>query len=522
MTATAPGAADLDRFRIVIRDRLGLQLDESERDGLADLLRDRIRETDSQGIASYMNRLASPVTARAELRALAERITVGETYFFRNRDQLGAFVDTALRDRCHEARRTLRVLSAGCASGEEAYTIAILLRENLPDLASWRVTILGIDINASLLEKARRARYSAWSLRQVPESVRERFFRPEGRELVLDEAVRGMVSFEERNILDEDPAFWRPESFDVIFFRNVAIYLSPDGFRSAVARFAGAISPRGLLFLGDAETLRNVSLDFHLLHAHGAFYYRRREGPGVRAGPARTQLSPSAGSEDVLPAALLDASDSWVEAIHRASERIASLVRTETATPSSPPDETSIGPESELAGSTPRPSWNLGPATDLVRQERFAEALELLRVLPPESEADPDIQLLRAAVLTNRGSVAEAERVCELVLALDELNAGAHYLKALCREHAGDRAGAAEHDRTAAYLDPAFSMPHLHMGLLAKRAGDRDTARSEIGRALDLLAREDASRVLLFGGGFNREALVLLCRAELRACGGAR
>jgi chemotaxis protein methyltransferase CheR len=91
---------------------------------------------------------------------------------------------------------------------------------------------------------------------------------------------------------------------------------------------------------------------------------------------------------------------------------------------------------------------------------------------------------------------------------------------ALCREHAGDRDAAVEHDKAASYLDAAFAMPHLHLGLMAKRSADVETARRELGQALPLLDREDASRILLFGGGFTREALIEFCRLELRACGG--
>jgi chemotaxis protein methyltransferase CheR len=110
--------------------------------------------------------------------------------------------------------------------------------------------------------------------------------------------------------------------------------------------------------------------------------------------------------------------------------------------------------------------------------------------------------------------------VCRRLLKIDELNSGAHYVLALCREGARDQPAAANHDQVAVYLDPAFAMPRLHLGLLARRAGDSGTARRELAQALALLQREDASRLLLFGGGFNREALLGLCRAELIACGG--
>jgi chemotaxis protein methyltransferase CheR len=112
-----------------------------------------------------------------------------------------------------------------------------------------------------------------------------------------------------------------------------------------------------------------------------------------------------------------------------------------------------------------------------------------------------------------------AAETCRRLLAIDELNAGAHYVLALCRENAGDRAGAIEHDRIAAHLDPTFAMPRLHCGLLARRCGDRDTARRELTQALVLLKREDVSRVLLFGGGFHREALLALCQSAATESG---
>ena len=142
-----------------------------------------------------------------------------------------------------------------------------------------------------------------------------------------------------------------------------------------------------------------------------------------------------------------------------------------------------------------------------------------MHALPGGATADPDSLLLRAALLTHSGRLDDAERVCADLLGLDELNAGAHYLLALCREGRGDRAAAIDHDQVAVYLDPAFAMPRLHMGLLARRSGQADVARRELGLALPLLQREDTSRLLLFGGGFNRDTLTALCRAELGAAG---
>ncbi|HEX9602750.1 MAG TPA: CheR family methyltransferase [Myxococcales bacterium] len=503
------GRAEVERFRELVSRRLGLHFDDGKLDFLGDVLRKRLGATQCPEPASYLDRLGA---APAELRAVAQQLTVSETYFFRNADHQRAFVETAVRDRmrARAAQRHLRILSAGCASGEEAYTLAILLRDCVPELEGWNVELRGIDVNPAMIAKAQRARYSAWSLRQTPPEVRDRWFRPAGGEYELVEPVRAMAAFEERNLIEDDASFWRAGAFDVVFCRNVVMYFAPEVVREVISRIARALRPDGYLFLGHAETLRGVSAEFHLRHTHDTFYYQRRsesEAPATR--PPRAEVPPGPPASATRPE-----DPSWFEAIQRAADRIAVLT-----------DRPLRNGAAEAAASSPPPARtrdrpDLTGASDLLRQERYGEALQALHRLPTESRADPDALLLRAVLLTSSGDLAEATRACRQLLALDELNAGAHYVMALCSEHAGDPRAAAEHDDIAAYLDPNFAMPHLHRGLLARRAGDLAAARGEFERACRLLDREDAARILLFGGGFRREALISLCEGQLRACGG--
>jgi chemotaxis protein methyltransferase CheR len=224
---------------------------------------------------------------------------------------------------------------------------------------------------------------------------------------------------------------------------------------------------------------------------------------GAALGAAGPTMPPSL-------TALVDTGDTWVEAIARAADRIQVLsARPRGAAPSRP----------AAAVLREAPLWDLGGSLELLQDERFGDALDLVQRLPPESARDPEVLLLRAGLLTHSGQFERAEAVCTDLLQLDELNSGAYYLRALCREGAGDRPGAVEQNRIAAYVDPSFAMPRLHLGFLARRAGDLPAAHLEFGQALLLLRREDASRLLLFGGGFGREALIALCRAELVACG---
>lgn len=487
MTST-PQATDLDRFRSVVARWFGLHFDDNRLAVLAEVLERRVaasRETSD----AYLARLERSGPPREEIRRLAQEITVGETYFFRNPEQFRAFAEIT------RPLSRLRVLSAGCASGEEAYSLAIIARSHGQPGAE--VSIVGVDVNGAALAKASRGIYSPWSLRETSPELQRRWFATAGNEHTVDPSLRTTVRFEERNLANDEPTLWRPESYDVVFCRNVLMYLTTESARAVVARIDRALVPGGHLFLGHAETLRGLSSGFHLCHTHGTFYYRRKDAANAETGEPLAERGVEAAS--------------WVETVQRSATRIEEL------------SERSDPVFERGAKVAPGPSrTDVGQAIELLRDERFAEALQALGEPPTGSSRDPDALLLRAVLLTLSGSLDEAEAVCNDLCRLDELSAGAHYLLALCREGAGDTGGAEEHDRTAAYLDPSFAMPRLHLGLLARRAGDFRRARHEIGQARDLLAREDPSRILLFGGGFTREALSHLCQSELQAIGGAQ
>lgn len=490
---TAP-VDHVEQFRSIVARCLGLAFEDAKLGFLSEVLHARAREN-REAPEGYLARLANPSTA--EIGALAEALTVGETYFFRNRAQFDALVGLALLDRIRArgARKQLRLLSAACSSGEEAYSLAIAARGVLPD-PGWTISVRAVDLNPAALRRAAAGRFSSWAFRETSEELQRTWFTRDGRDLVLDDRIRTAIQFEQRNLAVDDPDLWQPGAYDVIFCRNVLMYFTPEVAQGVVARIERALAPGGYLFLGHAETLRGISQQFHLCHTHGTFYYQRR-GDGVSPPP------PTPDVERVAPELLaaVEGADGWVDAIRRAADRIRVLAE-------APP---------QVTAEPPRARPDLARVLELLQGERYDEALALLDGLSGISAHDPDVLLLRSVVLTHAGRCAEAEVACRRLLEIDELHAGAHYVMALCREVAGDRQGAADHDQTAAYLDPMFAMPRLHLGLLARRAGDRETARRELAQALVLFQREDTSRLLLFGGGFQRDVLIALCRAELAA-----
>jgi chemotaxis protein methyltransferase CheR len=494
--------SELASFRDAVERRLGLHFDDAKLEALREVL-DRRLHASGRSAREYLSALDDESAATGEFRELGRELTIGETYFFRHREQFAAFSQVALPERMRKpgTARELRILSAGCASGEEPYSLAVrVLSHGVPP--GLRVTIRGVDLNRVALEKAARGRYSEWSLRETDANERSRWFVAQGREFALSPEVRQMVTFEERNLAIDDKALFVPEAHDIVFCRNVLMYFGQERAAAVVARLAHSLLPGGYLFLGHAETLRGLSHDFHLRHTHGAFYYQRKG----QLGPSVTfEADTRAAAEAPKPT---DSSwvGTWLDTVQHTSERIERLTRRA--------DDVDRVPAPPVHA----PRADLGLVLDLLRHERFAEALTALRELSSPAN-DPDAMLLRAALLTHSGELDDAEAVSRELLAHDELNAGAHYLLALCDERRGNLQQAVDHDQIAVYLDHTFAMPRLHLGLIARRTGDRGTARRELGQAIALLQREETSRLSLFGGGFGREGLITLCRSALEQLG---
>jgi len=492
---------EIERFRNAVGARIGLHFDDAKLDYLRAVFQRRV-EKSGRGSTAYLWELEYELPD-SEVSALARELTVGETYFFRNHEQFEALAEVVLPERLRAPapKRSLRLLSAGCSSGEEAYSMAIVARETIVD-PSCKVSIFAVDLNPAALEKARRARYSAWALRETNQVTQSKWFAADGREMVLDDTIRATVEFAKANLASDDPALWQPSAYDAIFCRNVLMYFAPQQMRAAVARIARSLAPGGYLFLGHAETLRGVSDEFDLRSSHNTFYYQLKRG-GYPSGAEIIRL-PERESTYTTPAPEPNAG--WFDTIRAASERVAALLPAPQV-------------ERQSAQQSPQ-QFDPAPTLKLLREERFAEALDYLRDQSGAIKQNAEMLLLETALLLHSGQIAAAESAAARLLLLDQGNAGAHYLLALCREHANDRGRAFEHHRTAATLDPSFAMPRVHLGLLARRSGDRETARREFAQARVLLAAEHNARILLFGGGFSRESLAALCEGALRDCGG--
>lgn len=201
--------------------------------------------------------------------ALADVLTVGETYFFRDPQHFAL-----LRRLLERAEAPMRLWSAGCASGAEPYTMAILARDLHGKDASERVSIFGSDLSEQALTKARAGRFRPWALRGVDDDTKRRWFRTEGQELVVVDEVRELVRFGRLNLLEQEEPAW-PGDVDVIFCRNVLVYFSADAIETAARGFQRALSDTGWLIAGPSDPL--LSPHGLVVDASGGFIAYRRQ-----------------------------------------------------------------------------------------------------------------------------------------------------------------------------------------------------------------------------------------------------
>ena len=540
-------AAELRVVESMLERRFGWGADPTRWDGLLGVVRERAAAVGARSLARYVERLPKD---EEEILALGERLTVSETFFFRTEQHfkaLAAMLPELRKKSMEDGRKgRLRIFSAACASGEEPYSMAMLLAERMPES---EVEIEAVDLDCSALEKAMEGSYSEWSLRALTPERKERFFVRRGRRWELADKIRERVQFRPGNLL-ELAAEMAAERFDVIFCRNVFIYFTQEAMRRAIDDLTLLLRPGGYLFLGPSETLRGVSANFHLCHTHETFYYQRKQAVRV----------PSTTQPFLRMTALADAEAeglelSWFDAIGRSSERVRGMgldgeasrrlrdgagrgragknLSDKNGTGTVSLGATSFAklqeesPDAKCKASKPGPA-EMADVLRLMAEERFAEALVVVDGLHPDTDGaglntnGTDrgwVEVVRAALLTNLGRTEEAMRACTLVLKADEMSAPAHYLRSLCLERKGKVEEAVSAAETAAYLDSKLAMAQLHLGVLARRAGDAGRARMWFKGAKESLQSEDPMSLLLFGGGFSREGLQAVCEGELEKLG---
>ncbi len=450
----ASDSAGFEQLKAYVVEQTGLAYYCNKDRELAYKFSRRMEKNQLTDYRDYLTHLQAEA-GKEERELLIQELTIGETYFFRYQEQFDAVRDQLLpeliKGSCADRQR-LSVWSAGCATGEEIYSLAILLNSAFPQLQSWDVSLLGTDINRDFLRQAEKAVYRKWALRNSSDAFLQQHFLKQDQEWHLLPSYRKGVQFRAHNLILDDIAALIPVGgFDLIFCRNVLIYFDQETYRRLIAAFYRALKPGGWLVLGPAE-LTPLSCEPFSPHALSRLSCFRKEEPVPSTEVAAFSAPASSLSAPAFP-------DPF-------------------AVPELPvfPWQTQFAPI---------------PSGLPLAHSPLTERLIPIPVQPSlQSEA---LNTIRS--LADQGQLEAAEALCRQFLAQEPLHVSCHYYLALVLSAKGQSADALQTLKQVLYLDHKHILAHYHQGLLFQQMGQMPAARKAFRNALGLLntQQEDCS-----------------------------
>lgn len=272
---------EFTQLRDFIYDQAGIFIASNRKYLLENRLANRLKELNLKDFGEYYYYLQYDSGRKAELNKLFEVITTNETSFYRNPPQLKVFetkVLPAVLDELRKKRsKRLRIWSAGCSTGEEPYTLAMIISEVLgSELSSWNIKITANDLSERVLRSARRGEYTEYTLRTTPKEVVRKYFDNDGKIYKVKPSLKQMISFGQINLSDRVQVK-RVERSEIVFCRNVIIYFDDPMKKKVINAFYDNLVPGGHLIIGHSESLHNITRAFKPVHHPGAIIYQKLE-----------------------------------------------------------------------------------------------------------------------------------------------------------------------------------------------------------------------------------------------------
>ncbi len=411
------------RAAAIIEQRTGLAVGEQFRANLGVILQD-LAQGDLPGLVRALH--DTPETAPVWQKLMAA-LAIGETYFFRHKAHFELFRNYILPDLIAQRRRqalNLSIWSAGCSTGEEPYSIAIMLREQLPDLPRWNLRLIGSDLNIYSLQAAQTGIYRKWAFRMTDQTFQQRYFTPAEGGLQIHPDIKSLVTFQHANLLSGPPA----PSLDIIFCCNVLIYFEDKAIRRVEEIFYDALAPGGWLILGQTEMLRFHRERWTTHVFPGAVMYQKPASAEVRRAGLLHHLQPA---PDLKP---------------------------------SP------------AARSPAPTI-YAEAVDALRQKDYSQAERILVDILSQTPGYAPAHVLLGCIFANRQALPEAQMHLDTALRLDSLQADAHYLKGMIHLESGQMLAARQALRAALYCRRDHILAALALGYVYIQTGENQRAR---------------------------------------------
>ena len=496
--------SDLSLPAALIAERMGLSFPEDRWPDLAQGLGKAASTLGVKGANEFAAQLASGTFGQREIEALARHLTVPETHFFRSPETFQVLHSQLLPELVaaqQDSGRRLRIWSAGCATGPEPFSLAILLTRLIPRLKDWDISILATDINPAGFATARAAEYTEWAFRGTPDWVVKGYFTKtrEGR-FRLSPAIRDMVTFRYLNLVEDG----YPTDCDLILCRNVIMYFARETAVQVAKRLHGSLKVDGYLLVTASETSREVQGPLASLTIQGEIVYKKTPAGEV---PARTATVETLGAK-ASPAKKRSCSSLGLR--QRASKGTNSERDGERRKSTRARRDQKKG--RQRADSQSESRRHPGPTP---RSERGGLRLERRaysrKEQPADSQAQPiDVHeaAMEARLLADRGELDQALAHCEAALACEKLNPSLYYLKASILQELGRAEEAEQALQSTLFLDDGFALARVMLGAIARSQSRPSEAAKHFREALALLEQMPSDSVLAETNGLTAGEMV--------------
>lgn len=513
----------IEELSRLISERIGLDFPRRKWDTLQRVVDELAVELKFSDPQLLLEELLYSSLSEYRLNLLIVRLTVGETYFLRDK---GVF--TVLRDHIFpaliEQRASEKRLDLWCAAsstGEEPYSIAMLLDEKADLLENWQINIRASDINLEVLEKAKRGVYSQWSLRATPEAVTHRYFSKIGKnQFLLARHIREMVSFYQLNLAEKEfvmPGF-NGQLADIIFCRNVLIYFSAELQAQVIKRLVSLLQPGGWLLVAPSELGVVNHPDLTPIHFPGVIVHQKLDrfkglpvkakSPSSKYDDSNFNKRSSAGKTSDLDSV---SAKNGKRLLHLARSRQQSSLLDEKSQSIS--GLTNGLPEGKIICSLKE---MLLRAQELFVQESYREVLDLIPdLIDPSFQRLPEyasVMVLKARSLANLGELEAAAAAMEMAIEADKIDPFFYYLSAGIARELADYTAAAVFYRQALFLDAEFVMAHFSLATLLRQT-DRKAAVRHLRNAIALLESSEDDVVLPHAEGLGCSRLLEIARS---------
>lgn len=499
-------------FREVLEKRCGLVFPNEKTAILEAGIRSRM---EARGISSPVDYLSALTADQQEFGRLIDHLTINETYLLREPIHFELLSGRIVPELLHRnpPGRKLKILSAGCSTGEEAYSVVISLAERFGSESLGSIAVFGVDIDSTVIAEARQGSFGKHSFRDFPERLLHKYFEAAaaGRYRIRDR-LRESVAFLPLNLLSADyPSVLR--EIDVIFYRNVSIYFSQDVRNEVFARLATSLVEGGYLIVSPSETFFYNKGLLSLVPLDGAFVYRKDPAAAEvdlsgkpPAGRVSVRRRAAAAGTPHHPGRLAGSGENRLEGRSAAGRGAAS------------------GPAAPAASPSPRTetSPSLEAALELARSKEYAAALEILDRLLVHT-AGSAAHTLKGGILLNLSRLDEARTSCLAALDADRFCLEATFCLGVIARLRGDEPNALRRFREAVYIQPSCWPAHFYLGETYLQQGEAALARREYEVILKLLEKGEFSAhgIAILPLSFSAAQLETLCRSKLLQVKGA-